>query len=135
MEQSRRADVAEPAPPPDGYQTVEAFVAQRRHEFPALHETPLPAPVEGSGRLMEIYDYWPAGTGVNTTENVKALRLERSSGPNLRAYLDVPVKPELLEHLRSLSRGERVTVSGVGHGAGQGVINIYPVHRLNGLEP
>ena len=133
MERSRLAD-AELSPSPDGYQSVEDFVAQRGREFPALYETPPPTPVEGSGRLMQIYDYWPAGTDGGSV-NVKAIELERSSHPNLRAYLDIPLKPELLEYLRGLSRGERVTVSGIGHGDSKNVINIYPVHRLNGRVP
>ena len=134
MEQTRRTET-DGAPPPEGYLSVEAFVAERHHEFPALHEAPSPAPIEGSGRLVEIYRYWPAGTGADSSVNALALRLERSPGPALRAYLDLPVKPELLEHLRSLSRRDNVTVSGIGHGSGTGVINIYPVHRFNGREP
>ena len=126
---------AEGVPPPEGYLSVEAFVAERHHEFPALHEAPAPVPIEGSGRLVEIYSYWPAGTGADSSVDALALRLERSPGPALRAYLDVPVKPELLDHLRSLSRRDTVTVSGIGHGSGTGVINIYPVHRFNGREP
>ena len=134
MEQMRRAE-AEGDPPPEGYLNVEAFVAERYREFPALHEAPSPAPVEGSGRLVEIYRYWPAGTGADSSVNVLALRLERSPGPALRAYLDLPVEPELIEHLRSLSRRDSVTVSGIGHGSGTGTINIYPVHRFDGREP
>ena len=59
----------------------------------------------------------------------------RESAPHLVAYLDVPLDPEMLEHLRSLSRGDAVTVSGIGHGPGQSVIHIYPVHRVDGREP
>lgn len=134
MEQNRGTG-AEGVPPPEGYLSVEAFVAERHHEFPVLHEAPAPAPIEGSGRLVEIYRYWPAGTGADSSVRALALRLERSPGPALRAYLDVPVEPELLEHLRSLSRRDTVTVSGIGHGSGTGVINIYPVHRFDGREP
>ena len=124
MEQIRRTET-DGDPPPEGYLSVEAFVAERHQEFPVLHEAPSPAPIEGSGRLVEIYRYWPAGTGADSSVNALALRLERSPGPALRAYLDLPVKPELLEHLRSLSRRDSVTVSGIGHGSGTGVINIY----------
>ena len=126
---------AESIPPSDGYQSVEEFLAERGHEFPALHQTPPPAPVEGTGRLERIYHYWPAGTGAGFAVDVKALRIERSPAPDLVAYLDVPINRELLEYLRSLSRGDRVTVAGIGHGAGQHTIYIYPVHRVNGREP
>ena len=125
---------AEPIPPADGYQSVEEYLAERRGEFPALYETPPPAAVEGTGRLEEIYNYWAVGTGADTAE-VTALRIDRSPGPDLVAYLDVPINQELLEYLRSLSRGDRVTVSGIGHGAGQYTIYMYPVHRLDDREP
>jgi hypothetical protein len=36
---------AEHLPPPDGYLSVEDYPGTRRHEFPALHPTPPPAPV------------------------------------------------------------------------------------------
>jgi len=134
MEQMRRTE-AEGDAPPEGYLSVEDFVAERHREFPALHEAPPPAPIESSGRLVEVYRYWPAGTDADSSVRALALRLERSPGPALRAYLDLPVKPELLEHLRSLSRRDSVTVSGIGHGSGTGVINIYPVHRFDGREP
>ena len=136
LKQIRPTKEAEPMPPPDRYQTVEEYLAERGREFPALHETPPPAPVEGGGQLEEIYDYWPAGTDACTIAvSVKALRIVRSASPNLVAYLDVPINPELLAYLRSLSRGDRVTVAGIGHGAGPSTIYIYPVHRLNGREP
>ena len=144
LEPIRRVDETEhsPAPsegpehtPPDDYQSAEEFAVERRHEFPALHETLPPAPVEATGRLTEVYDYWPAGTDATTSVDVVALRIERSPGPHLRAYLDVPVDPELLEHLQSLSRGDRVTVAGIGHGDGQRTIYVYPVHWVNGREP
>ena len=134
LKQIRPTKEAEPMPPPDRYQTVEEYLAERGREFPALHETPPPAPVEGSGQLEEIYDYWPAGTGVHDAD-VMALRIVRSASAQLVAYLDVPINPELLAYLRSLSRGDRVTVAGIGHGAGPSTIYIYPVHRLNGREP
>ena len=44
MEQTRRTET-DGAPPPEGYLSVEAFVAERHHEFPALHEAPSPAPI------------------------------------------------------------------------------------------
>ena len=145
LEPIRRADETErsPAPTedperalPDAYQSADDFAAERRHEFPALHEAPTPAPVGGTGRLTEVYDYWPAGTDVaSALLDVVALRIERSPGPELRAYLNVPVDPELLEHLQSLSRGQRVTVAGIGHGDGRRIIYVYPVHWINGREP
>ena len=144
LEPIRRGDETEHSPVPAeasehalpyDYQSAEDFAAERRHEFPALHETPPPAPVEGTGRLTEVYDYWPAGTDAASSVDVVALRIDRSPGPHLRAYLDVPVDPELLEHLQSLSRGDRVTVAGIGHGDGQRTIYVYPVHWVNGREP
>ena len=121
-------------PSADGDPSVEEYLADRRQEFPALYETPPPAPVEGSGSLVDIYEYWSAGTSADT-DDVTALRIERSSRPHLVAYLDLPINEELLSYLRSLSRGDPVTVSGIGHGAGPYTIFIYPVHRLNGREP
>ena len=135
LAQVRPEQEAEHLPPPDGYLSVEDFPGTRRHEFPALHPTLPPAPVEGTGQLEEIYDYWPAGTGTGIAVDVKALRLVRDSPPHLVAYLDVPLDPEMLEYLRSLSRGDPVTVSGIGHGPGQSVIYVYPVHRVDGREP
>ena len=135
LEQIRPEQEAEQLPPPDGYLSVEDFLATRRHEFPALYPTPPPTPVEGTGQLEQIYDYWPAGTGAGVAVDVKALRLVRESAPHLVAYLDVPLDPEMLEHLRSLSRADVVTVSGIGHGPGQSVTYIYPVHRVDGREP
>ena len=135
LKQIRPTTEAEPMPLPDRYQTVEEYLAERGREFPALHETPPPAPVEGGGQLDDIYDYWPAGTGAGIAVSVKALRIERSGDPQLVAYLDVPINPELLAYLRSLSRGDRVTVAGIGHGAGPSTIYVYPVYRLNGREP
>ena len=134
LEQMRPAKEAEPLPPAAGYQSAEEYLAERGREFPALYETPPPAPVEGTGRLDEIYDSWFAGTGVGTGVDVTAVRIERPARPHLVAYLDVALNPELLAYLRSLSRGDRVTVSGIGHGAGPSTIYIYPVHRLNGRE-
>ena len=64
--------------------------------------------------------------------DVKALRIVRNSPPYLVAYLDVPVTGELLEYFRSLSRGDRVTVSGMGHGPERHALYIYPVHAVNG---
>ena len=116
----------------DGYPSVEAFLVARLHEFPALHPKLPPSPVEGTGRLADIYDYYfPAGTGVHNVD-VMALRIERWSPPHLIAYLDVPVNRELLEYLQSLSRGDRVTVSGMGHGPERHALYIYPVHGING---
>ena len=135
LEQIGRIQEVEPMPLPDRYQSVEECLAERRREFPALHQTPPPAPVEGTGQLEEIYDYWPSGTGAGMAVDVKALRIARRASPQLVAYLDVPINRELLEYLCSLSRGDRVTVSGIGHGAGPYTIYIYPVHRLNGREP
>ena len=122
-------------PLPDRYQSVEEYLAERDREFPALYETPPPAPVEGTGRLDDIHDTWPAGTGAGLGVDVKAVRIERGAGPNLVAYLDVPINEELLAYLRSLSRGDPVTVSGIGHGAGPYTIYVYPVHRLSGRQP
>ncbi len=133
LEQIRPVEEAELTPVSDGYQSAEEYLAERGRAFPALYETPPPAPVEGTGRLDDIYDSWPAGTGVGTGVDVTAVRIERRGGPHLVASLDVPLNPELLAYLRSLSRGDRVTVSGIGHGAGPSTI--YPVHRLNGREP
>ena len=135
LEQTRPEQEAEQLPPPDGYLSVEDFLATRRHEFPALYPTPPPTPVEGTGQLEQIYDYWPVGTGAGIAVDVKALRLVRESAPHLVAYLDVPLDPEMLEYLRTLSRGDPVTVSGIGHGRGQSVVYIYPVHRVDGREP
>ena len=135
LEQIRPAKEAEPMPPADGYQSAEEYLAQRGREFPALHETPPPGPVEDTGRLAEIYDTWYSGTGAGLGVAVKAVRIERRAGPNLVACLDVPINEELLAYLRSLSRGDRVTVSGIGHGAGPYTIYVHPVHRLNGREP
>ena len=114
----------------DDYASVDDFIAARRHAFPALHPKFPPAPVEGTGRLEDIYDHQPVGTGVRNV-SVKALRIERRTPPHLVAYLDVPVNPELLEFLRSLSRGDRVTVSGIGHGPERYALYVYPVHRVN----
>ncbi len=114
------------------YHSVEDFVVARHREFPALHPKLPPAPVEGTGRLVDIYDYHrPPGIDVHDVD-VKALRIERSFPPHLVAYLDVPVNEELLEYLRSLARGDRVTVSGFGHGPERHVLYIYPVHRIDG---
>ena len=135
LKQIHPAKEAEPMPLPDRYQSVEEYLAERAREFPALHETPPPAPVEGGGQLEQIYNYWPAGTDAGIAVSVKALRIARSANPDLVAYLDVPINRELLEYLRGLSRGDRVTVSGIGHGAGPYTIYVYPVHRLNGRQP
>ncbi len=114
------------------YPTVEGFVTARHHEFPALHPKRPPAPVEGNGRLVDIYDYYrPPGVGGHNV-HVMALRIERRFPPNLVAYLDMPVNEELLEYLRSLARDDRVTVAGLGHGPERHVLCMYPVHRING---
>ena len=119
-------------PRSDDHQSVKDFLATRHREFPALHPKFPPAPVEGTGRLADIYDYHsPVGTGVRNVP-VKVLRLERSSPPHLVAYLDVPINGELLEYLRSLSRRDLVTVSGMGHGPERYALYIRPVHGING---
>ena len=135
LERIRPTKEAEPMPPADGYQSAEEYLAERGREFPALYETPPPAPVAGTGRLDDIYDTRYAGPGAGIGVAVKAVRIEGRAGPNLVAYVDVPINEELLAYLRSLSRGDRVTVSGVGHGAGPSTIYIHPVHLLNGREP
>ena len=98
------ASEAEPMPVSDGYQSVEKFLAERRREFPALHQTPPPAPVEGTGQLEEIYDYWPSGTGAGMAVDVKALRIARRASPQLVAYLDVPINRELLAASKTMAR-------------------------------
>ncbi len=99
LEQMRPVEEAELTPVSDGYQSAEEYLAERGREFPALYETPPPAPVEGTGRLDDIYDSWPAGTGVGTGVDVTAVRIERPARPHLVAYLDVPLNPELLAYL------------------------------------
>ncbi len=120
--------------PPPGYQSVADFAAARDHAFPALFEEPAPGPVAGTGHLRSIHDGGPTGTGVSWV-NVKTLHIGRLSGADLRAHLDLPIKPALLAYLRTLSTGSIVTVSGVGHGNGKHNIYIYPVHRVDGHEP
>ncbi len=46
LEQIRPVEEAELTPVSDGYQGVEEYLAERGREFPALYETPPPAPVE-----------------------------------------------------------------------------------------
>ena len=33
------------------------------------------------------------------------------------------------------SKGDHVAVAGIGHGDEQRIINVYPVHRIDGREP
>lgn len=122
---------------PDGYQSVRAFRNARAHEFPALHEEAAPAAVAGTGRLRSIADggLYGAGAGPNGPREVKTIHITRLGGPRLVAHLDVPLAPDLLDHLRSLRRGAIVTVTGIGHGDGESNIYIYPVHALNGYTP
>ena len=120
--------------PPPGYQSVAAFAAGRRHDFPTLFGDPEPSPVAGTGHLANVYDRSRGGPdGVRV--DVKTLRLRRTFGADLNAQLEVPINPALLAHLRSLSKGAIVTVSGIGHGDGKYDIDIHPVHRVNGYEP
>ena len=120
--------------PPPGYQSVSAFAAARAHSFPTLFEEPAPAPVAGTGYLVDIRDDSSYEVDVNGVA-VKTLVIARLSGAALRAHVDVPLDPALLAHLRSLSKGAVVTVSGMGHGDGRHNVHIYPVHRVNGYEP
>ena len=120
--------------PPPGYQSVAAFRAARGHDFPALFEEPAPSPVAATGHLVRVSDGQPYGTNASGVD-VKSLHLERFLGANLTAHLDVPISAELSTHLRSLSKGAIVTVSGIGHGDGKYNIYMYPVHRVNGYEP
>ena len=120
--------------PPPGYQSVAAFRAARGHDFPALFEEPAPSPVAGTGHLVRVSDGQAYGTNARGVD-VKSLRLERFFGTSVTAHLDVPISAELSTHLRSLSKGAIVTVSGIGHGDGRFNIYIHPVHRVNGYEP
>ena len=124
-------------PPPPGYQSVAAFAAAGSgHDFPTLFGDPEaePSPVAGTGHLVSVYNDSRGGPdGVRVA--VKTLRLHRIFGADLNAQLEVPINPALLAHLRSLSKGAIVTVSGIGHGEGKYNLEIYPVHRVNGYEP
>ena len=125
---------------PDGYQDTRAFRSAHRHDFPALHDEPPPAPVAGTGHLHRVTNGTPYGTRSTGTErgrrpDVKTLHIERLFGPAIIAHLDVPLRPGLQEHLRSLRKGAVVTIAGIGHGAGEHNIYIYPVHQVNGHAP
>lgn len=63
--------------------------------------------------------------------DVKTLRIARLFGPALVAHLDTPLNPGLQKHLRSLRRGDIVTVAGIGHDSNEHNICIYPVHQVN----
>ena len=120
--------------PPPGYQSVADFAAARDHAFPALFEEPAPGPVAGTGHLRSIHGGGATGTDVSGVR-VKTLHIGRVSGADLHAHLDLPIRPDLLAYLRTLSRGSIVAVSGIGHGNGKYNIYIYPVHRVDGHEP
>lgn len=125
---------------PEGYQDTRAFRATRTHDFPALHEEPPPAPVADAGHLLRVTDGKPYGTGTTGTgrspaPDVKTLHIARVFGPDIIAHLDVPLRPDLEEHLRSLRKGAVVTIAGIGHGDGEHNVYIYPVHQVNGHAP
>ena len=127
-------------PIPDGYQDIRAFRAARTHDFPALHGKPPPGPVAGSGHLLRITDERLYGTettetGQNRRPEVKTLHIERVFGPDIIAHLDVPLRPDLQEHLQSLRKGAIVTIAGIGHGDGEHNVYIYPVHQVNAHAP
>ena len=125
--------------PPDGYQSVRTYRKARTEGFPALYEKPGPSRVGGAGHLYAIRDDRLYGTtrteALADPPDVKTLHIERLFGPNLIAHLDVPLRPALLEHLRSLRNGAVVTVAGIGHGDGEHNVYIYPVHQVNGHTP
>lgn len=66
---------------------------------------------------------------------MKTLRIRRPFGVSIIAHLDVPLRPGLQEHLRTLRKGAIVTIAGIGHGDGEYNIYIYPVHQVNGHAP
>lgn len=126
--------------PPDGYQSVRAWRSTHLHDFPALHPEPRPSRVGGAGHLVEIRDGTLYGTTATDTPagpapDVKTLRIARLFGPDIVAHLDVPLDPDLQEHLRSLRKGAVVTVAGIGHGDGKYNVYIYPVHQVNRHAP
>ena len=126
--------------PPEGYQNIGAYRRARSHDFPALHEEPGPSPVGGGGHLFRIRDGVLHGTTATETPpgrrpDVRTLHIERLFGPNIIAHLDLPLRPGLQEHLRSLRKGAIVTIAGIGHGDGEHNIYIYPVHQVNGHAP
>ena len=122
---------------PDGYQSIRAFRATRTHDFPALYEEPPPSPVAGTGHLVSVGDGPPYGTDAppGRRVDVKTLYVTPVFGPRLVAHLDVPLNPDLQDHLRGLRKGALVTVAGIGHGNGENNIYIYPVHQVNGHAP
>ena len=121
----------------DGYLTVDEFVQSRFREFPVLHEALPPVPVRATGELANLYSTWPAGVEtVDPDRDVLAVRLRPADGgPAIRAYLDEPLEPAMLDYLQTRSTGDQVTVSGIGHGTGNGLITIHPIHDLNGRDP
>lgn len=125
---------------PDGYQSIRGYRPTRTRDFPALHDQPPPGPVAGSGHLASVEDtrLWsitPGSTPPGTAPKVKTLRIRRPFGVSIIAHLDVPLRPSLQEHLRTLRKGAVVTVAGIGHGDGRHNVYIYPVHQVNGHAP
>ena len=126
-------------PPPDGYQSIQAFRNARTRNFAALYDDRGPGLVAGAGHLRRITNGKLYGTTPSSeaghSPDVMTLHIERLFGPNIVAHLDVPVGPDVLEHLRSLRRGAVVSIAGIGHGDGESNVYIYPVHQIDGHTP
>lgn len=113
----------EPGPIPSGYAGIDEFANR-------LDPTG-PGPVAGTAHLIAISDMGAAEIGVT---EVKTLHLVRVGAPVVRVHLDAPVDTELEAHLRVLTKGSRLTFSGVGHGDNK-QIEVYPAHSIDGLTP
>lgn len=126
-------------PAPDGYQSIHAFQNARIRDFPALYEDHGPGPVAGAGHLRRITNGKLYGTTRSTEPghrpDVMTLHIERPFGPTIVAHLEVPVRPNVLEYLRSLRRGAVVSIAGIGHGDGRNNVYVYPVHQIDGHTP